>query len=138
MALKYPKNPRFNKLQMRSPDYTAWQEGCAHDPSVLEWEGKYYAYSTDTFGAPNGYQIRVSDDLMHWEYAGSAFSLEGSAAGYKKGQGGPSGLQAAFDWCVTDQREVGYGICTRTDGAMSFWAPHCVRGTDGKFCCTFV
>ena len=65
MAIRYPKNPRFNRLAMRSPDYTAWQEGCAHDPSLLEWEGKYYAYSTDTFGAPNGYQIRVSDDLLH-------------------------------------------------------------------------
>ena len=142
MALKYPKNPRFNKLQMRSPDYMTWQEGCAHDPSLLEWEGKFYAYSTDTFGAPGGYQIRVSDDLMHWEYAGSAFALEGSAPYYKKGEGrGKYGnLQAAFDWCVTDQREVGYGICTRTDGAMSFWAPHCVRGTDGQlwlyFCLT--
>ena len=79
MALKYPKNPRFNKLQMRSPDYASWQEGCAHDPSLLEWEGRYYAYSTDPFGAPNGYQIRVSDDLLHWEYAGSAFRLDGAA-----------------------------------------------------------
>ena len=24
MALKYPKNPHFNKLQMRSPDYMTW------------------------------------------------------------------------------------------------------------------
>ena len=135
MALKYPKNPRFNKLQMRSPDYATWQEGCAHDPSLLEWEGRFYAYSTDTFGAPGGYQIRVSDDLVHWEYAGTAFALEGAAPLYKKGKGGAQqgGLQAAFDWCVTDQREVGYGICTRTDGTMSFWAPHCVRGTDGMF-----
>ena len=60
MALRYPKNPRFNRLQMRTPDYTEWQEGCAHDPSLLEHEGKYYAFSTDTFGAPGGYQIRVS------------------------------------------------------------------------------
>ena len=65
MALKYPKNPRFNKLQMRSPDYATWQEGCAHDPSLLEWEGRYYVYSTDTFGAPAGYQIRVSDLHAH-------------------------------------------------------------------------
>ena len=39
MALRYPKNPRFNKLKMRSPDFESWQEGCAHDPSILEWEG---------------------------------------------------------------------------------------------------
>ncbi len=135
MALKYPKNPHFNKLQMRSPDYRSWQEVCAHDPSLLEWEGKFYAYSTDTFGAPAGYQIRVSDDLIHWQYVGSAFRLEGSAPHYKKGEGrGNYGnLQEAYDWCVTSTREVGYGVCTRLDGTMSLWAPHCVRGTDGMF-----
>ena len=87
MSIRYPKNPRFNKLQMRSPDCRTWQEGCAHDPSLLEWQGNYYAYSTDTFGAPCGYQIRKSSDLLHWEYAGSAFPLEGSAPAYKKGEG---------------------------------------------------
>ena len=130
MALIYPKNPRFNKLKMRTPDYESWQEGCAHDPSILEWEGTYYAYSTDTFGAPNGYQIRTSTDLLHWEYAGSAFDLEGTAPRYKQGKGD---LQPAYDWCVTSQSEVGYGICTRRDGSMSFWAPDVVRGADGKF-----
>ena len=135
MALRYPRNPRFNKLQMRSPDYSGWQESCAHDPSLLEWEGKYYAYSTDTFGAPCGYQIRVSEDLLHWEYLGSAFSLEGSAPHYKKGASaaGYGNLREAYDWCVTSTREAGYGVCTRTDGTFSLWAPHCVRGTDGKF-----
>ncbi len=135
MALRYPRNPRFNKLQMRSPDFHTWQEGCAHDPALLEWEGKFYSYSTDTFGAPGGYQIRVSEDLLHWEYLGSAFDLEGSAPLYKKGQAKSShgSLQEAYDWCVTSSREVGYGTCTRTDGTFSLWAPHCVRGADGKF-----
>ena len=135
MSIRYPKNPRFNKLQMRSPDCRTWQEGCAHDPSLLEWQGNYYAYSTDTFGAPCGYQIRKSSDLLHWEYAGSAFPLEGSAPAYKKGEGKNAygKLQPAYDWCVTAQSEVGYGVCTRKDGAMSLWAPHCVRGSDGKF-----
>ncbi len=134
MALRYPKNPRFNKLQMRSPDYLHWQEGCAHDPSLLEWEGKFYAYSTDTFGAPGGYQIRESEDLLHWEYVGPAFYTDGTAPYYKRGAGKEFGnLQEAYDWCVTSSREVGYGVCTRTDGSMAFWAPHCVRGNDGKF-----
>lgn len=135
MALQYPKNPRFNRLAMRVPDYTAWQEGCAHDPALLEWEGKYYAYSTDTFGAPCGYQIRVSDDLLHWKYIGSAFSLEGSASRYQNGTGGKDvgNLQEAYDWCKTGRREVPCGVCTHADGTFSLWAPHCVRGTDGKF-----
>lgn len=130
MALRYPKNPRFNRLQMRTAEYEAWQEGCAHDPSLLEWEGAYYAYSTDTFGAPCGYQIRKSTDLLHWEYIGSAFDLKNKNYDYQKGRGD---LQAAYDWCLTLTSEVGYGVCTRKDGSMSFWAPHCVRGTDGKF-----
>lgn len=130
MALRYPKNPHFNALQMRTPDFQTWQEGCAHDPSLLEWEGTYYAYSTDTFGAPSGYQIRRSSDLLHWDYLGSAFHMENTASEYKQGKGD---LQPAYDWCVTAPKEVGYGICTRKDGSMAFWAPHCVRGTDGKF-----
>ncbi|MDE5896851.1 MAG: glycoside hydrolase family 43 protein [Clostridia bacterium] len=135
MAVKYPKNPRFNRLAMRSPDCRTWQEGCAHDPALLEWEGKYYAYSTDTFGAPSGYQVRESDDLLHWRYVGSAFPLEGTASAYKRGAGGKGAgnLQAAYDWCVTNSRKVPCGVCTRTDGNFSLWAPHCVRGTDGKF-----
>lgn len=135
MSVTYPKNPHFNKLQMRTPDCRDWQEGCAHDPSLLEWEGNFYAYSTDTFGAPSGYQIRKSRDLLHWEYLGTAFDLEGSAPRYKNGEGGAAcgNLQEAFDWCVTDKKESGFGVCVRTDGALSLWAPHCVRGTDGKF-----
>ncbi len=136
MAIKFPKNPRFNALRMRTSDYTAWQEDCAHDPSLLEWEGKYYAYSTDTFGAPGGYQIRESEDLLHWSYVGSAFDLTGAAETVRRGRGTEGracNLQPAFDWCVTGLKEVGYGVCTRTDGGMAFWAPHCVRGTDGKF-----
>ncbi len=130
MALRYPKNPHFNRLQMRTPDYSSWQEGCAHDPSLLEWNGAYYAYSTDTFGAPSGYQIRKSTDLLHWDYLGSALGTKWTSEIYKNGKGD---LQAAFDWCVTQPDEVGYGICTRKDGHMSFWAPHCVHGADGKF-----
>ncbi len=120
---------------MRTPDYSSWQEGCAHDPALLEWEGMYYAYSTDTFGAPCGYQIRKSSDLLHWEYSGSAFDLAGTAPRYKKGEARRAygGLQEAYDWCVTSSKEVGFGACAHTDGTMSLWAPHCVRGTDGKF-----
>ena len=130
MSLKYPKNPQFHAFQMRTSDFRAWQESWAHDPSLLEWEGVYYAYSTDTFGAPQGYQIRKSRDLIHWEYVGAAFDMDGAAEKYREGRGE---LQAAFDWCVTDKSEVAGGVNTRSDGTMSFWAPHCVRGTDGKF-----
>ena len=119
---------------MRTPNFSEWKEGCAHDPALVEWNGKYYAFSTDTFGAPQGYQIRVSEDLLHWETLTTAFRLEGAAAHYKKGDGKNFGnLQEAYDWCVTDSREVGYGVCTHKDGTMGFWAPHCVRAKNGKY-----
>lgn len=119
---------------MRTHDFAEWKEGCAHDPALVEWNGKYYAFSTDTFGAPQGCQIRVSDDLLHFETLTTAFRLEDAPAHYKKGEGKNFGnLQEAYDWCVTDLREVGYGVCTRKDGTMSFWAPHCVRAKNGKY-----
>lgn len=134
MAIRYIKNPHFNPLLMRTHDYSDWKEGCAHDPALVEWNGKYYAFSTDTFGAPQGCQIRVSGDLLHFETLTTAFRLEGAAEHYKKGEGEHFGnLQEAYDWCVTDLREVGYGVCTRKDGTMSFWAPHCVRAKNGKY-----
>lgn len=134
MAIRYVKNPHFNPLFMRTHDFAEWKEGCAHDPSLVERDGKYYAFSTDTFGAPQGCQIRVSEDLLHWETLTTAFRLEDAAAHYKKGEGEYFGnLQDAYDWCVTDLREVGYGVCTRKDGTMSFWAPHCVRAKNGKY-----
>lgn len=112
---------------MRTADFADWREECAHDPALLEWKGGYFAYSTDTVGAPCGYQIRTSDDLVHWKYAGSAFVLDKTPESRAA-----AGLEEAYAWCVTDERE-GRGICTHKDGSMCFWAPHCVRGADGKF-----
>lgn len=130
MSLRYPNNPQFHAFRMRTPDFRAWQESWVHDPSLLEWEGKYYAYSTDTLGAPQGYQIRESSDLVHWKYVGTAFDMDGAAEKYRAGNGE---FQAAYDWCVTDESEVSGVVNTQRSGKMSFWAPHCVRGTDGKF-----
>ncbi len=130
MAVKYPKNPQFHALKMRSSDIADWQEGCAHDPSVVEYGGRYYAFSTDVYGAPGGNQIRVSEDLLHWEYLTTAFRMEGTAADYKRGKGA---LQQAYDWCVTSPKEAKTGVCTRPDGTMSFWAPHCVRANNGEY-----
>jgi len=130
MALKYPKNPHFHPLRMRTPDVRSWQEEGAHDPALVEYGGRYYAFSTDVYGAPGGCQIRVSEDLLHWEYLTTAFRLENTAQDYKKGKGD---LQEAYDWCVTQPREAKIGVCTRPDGTMAFWAPHCVKADNGKF-----
>lgn len=115
---------------MRTPDVADWQEGCAHDPSVVEYGGKHYAFSTDIYGAPCGNQIRVSEDLLHWEYLTTAFRMEGTAEDYRKGKGE---FQQAYDWCVTSPKEAKVGVCTRPDGTMAFWAPHCVRAKNGEY-----
>lgn len=127
MAIEYPGNPCFNGYVACSSDCRKWREEGAHDPALLEWNGLYYAYSTDTVGAPCGYQIRVSDDLTHWRYAGAAFLLDGG-----KEARAAAGLDEAYSWCVTDEAEA-TGICAHRNGCMAFWAPHCVRGADGKF-----
>lgn len=127
MPIVYPENPHFNRLRMHTAENVTRCEEGAHDPALLEWEGGYFAYSTDTVGMPCGYQIRTSGDLMHWNYVGSAFALDKTPASRSA-----AGLDEAYEWCVTDETEAS-GLCTRKDGSMCFWAPHCVRGADGKF-----
>ena len=39
---------------MRTKNFSEWKEGCAHDPALVKWNGNFYAFSTDTFGAPQG------------------------------------------------------------------------------------
>ena len=57
MPIVYPENPHFNRLRMHTADNVTRCEEGAHDPALLEWEGGYFAYSTDTVGMPCGYQI---------------------------------------------------------------------------------
>ena len=44
----------------------------AHDPSLIEADGVFYAFSTGNNGQ-DLYQIRRSPDLVRWEYVGQAF-----------------------------------------------------------------
>ena len=70
----YPSDPSFdafNRTFASSP--SSWGTMNAHDPSMIEVNGTYYAFSTGNNGQ-SGYQIRKSDDLIHWTYVGQAFS----------------------------------------------------------------
>ena len=75
----YPADPEFDAFfsgtydQMMATDPSDWGTVNAHDPSMIEVDGVYYVFSTGNNGQP-GYQIRRSEDLIHWEYAGQAFS----------------------------------------------------------------
>ncbi|MGN1234818.1 MAG: glycoside hydrolase family 43 protein [Christensenellaceae bacterium] len=133
----YPANPHLEPLQLRSiSDCESWKESWAHDPSLLEADGIYYAFSTDTGrNVKKGYQIRKSFDLVHWEYVGPALPVDGSLEAYAKGKGTEryGNLSKAYRWCLTKKEESPLQICTKETGEMSFWAPHCIKGADGKF-----
>lgn len=138
MSFHYPVDPYFEPLTVKGrkdPDKNL-KECWAHDPSLFQDDdGTFYAFSTDTFGT-SGYQIRKSKDLIHWNYIGTAFNLEGSAKAYAKNAAydSYSGLQPAFNWTVTTPDEAGeQQICTKKTGEMGFWAPYVTKGADGKY-----
>lgn len=126
----YPSDPNFNELGTRTSDYVNWTEFGAHDPSFIEVDGKYYAFSTDVNGTRSGYQIRVSDDLLHWRYEQTAIAPDDMQPNdYIAGRGE---FQEAWDWCKTAPEESNQ-IVTSTSGTFSFWAPDIIKGNDGKF-----
>lgn len=56
------------------------QVGCA-DPAILQYQGKYYLYCTDSRQAPDmptGIKLFVSDDLVHWTDGGYALKRDDS------------------------------------------------------------
>ncbi|QUC67399.1 arabinan endo-1,5-alpha-L-arabinosidase [Aristaeella hokkaidonensis] len=54
-----------------------WGAVNTHDPSLVRGDdGRWYVFSTDASAGDIhrcGVQVRVSDDLTHWEYLGAAF-----------------------------------------------------------------
>jgi len=94
-----------------SPDQ--WGAVNAHDPSIVRGDdGKWYVFSTDaSVGDVHrcGVQVRVSEDLIHWDYLGTAFddyetacAAEISAAGLdpSKHQGlwAPEAVKVGNQW----------------------------------------
>lgn len=49
------------------------------DPAVLKYRGRYYLYHSGARGVP----VYVSDDLVQWESAGTAFSADPSSSWYQ-------------------------------------------------------
>ncbi len=121
----YPSNPNFDTLSgFESSDPTSWGEAKAHDPSIIEEDGVFYVFSTDNEGT-YGYQVRKSEDLIHWEWVGNAIENCGTATTaatlYNSGKGG---LQQVYDVLKTDD------LWGQT---WTLWAPDVVKGSDGKF-----
>lgn len=76
-ALKFPKEPEKEVLYDTSliNKESQWGTLNGHDPSIFKEEDTYYTVSTDVKvgGSPfPGIQIRKSDDLIEWEYVGTA------------------------------------------------------------------
>lgn len=125
---QYPADPAFNTLQARPDDYTTWTEFGAHDPSVIQVDGVYYAFSTDVDGTQNGYQIRTSADGIHWKYLKTAFSPEDmEPTKYLSGNGE---LQDVFDTLKNNNADTCVNAAT---GKITLWAPDIVLGNDGMF-----
>ena len=130
----YPSNPNFDTLSgFESSDPTSWGEAKAHDPSVIEADGVFYVFSTDNEGT-YGYQVRKSEDLIHWEWVGNAIEDCGTAstAGslYEKGEGG---LQQVYSVISQDSNWSTKGAGKNEGPTWTLWAPDVVKGSDGKF-----
>ena len=66
------------KQQERYCNPVPYLDGCRRtnpDPHVIRWCGKWYCYSSDTFGR-NGVKVSVSDDLVHWNEVGFCIPSE--------------------------------------------------------------
>lgn len=111
--MNFPSDPCFDALNTDLKAPTArWGVFGAHDPSLLEADGRFFAYSTGTFGE-NAYQIRTSRDLIHWQFVKQAF---------------PQGLQSIRP-AVSQVLE----LLGRRSKNETLWAPDVIRGKDGKY-----
>lgn len=132
-GVSYPVDPKFATLKTRSDPYTSWNEFGAHDPSMIKADdGKYYVFSTDVSGTPYGSQIRVSEDLIHWKYAGTAFDKM-TEADFKAGNGS---VQPGFNWILQESQRIPAGHAyeyLKGVGTTMIWAPDIVKGADGKY-----
>ena len=92
-------------------DTALWGELNTHDPSIIRVDDRYYVFSTDaSYGDlhQSGVQVRVSDDLITWEYLGAAFE----------------------NYAEECAEAVAYAGLN-TEKGHGFWAPDILRHGDG-------
>lgn len=120
----YPEDPEFEELSYNSNRPAGWTTEFAHDPVVIEANGKYYAFSTDNFG-DFGYQVRESEDLINWDYIGTAISDTGSASSHSVFTSGDAELQPVYDLLSEDGNWDG--------SCWTLWAPDVVPAYGGGY-----
>lgn len=121
----YPSNPNFDTLSgFESSDPTSWGEAKAHDLSIIEEDGVFYVFSTDNEGT-YGYQVRKSEDLIHWEWVGNAIPNSGS-------ESDPSGVYTAG---TAELMEVYNLLKSNLLFANNYvlWAPDITEAADGGY-----
>lgn len=126
-----------------SVDPTLWGLRHAHDPTVVrDDEGRYVMVSTDACSqgaAPAGVHVRVSDNLVTWKWAGTAFNgIPASARHHTQAQGlwapdlvrwrGAEGTDSAWRmyWSASS-----FGSRTSAIGMASAPTPHGPWHDDG-------
>ena len=87
-----------------------WGAVNAHDPSIVKGDdGRWYVFSTDASAGDIhrcGVQVRVSEDLIHWDYLGTAFD----------------------DYTVTCAEEIS-AAGLDPDKHQGLWAPEAVKAS---------
>ncbi len=118
--LVYPEKG-FNRLYENKTKNGAYK---AHDPVVVEADGKFYAFSTDN-DAGYGVQVRKSDDLVEWEFVGAAIPGYGATESEVKAKltDGTSELQPVYEWISQASNFDCYTL----------WAPDVVPAKGGGY-----
>ncbi len=119
----YPEDPEFDALIYQGGT-NLWKTAHAHDPVVVEAGGKYYSFSTDNDGN-FGYQVRESEDLIHWSVVGNAIPRCGSATSHSVYENGTAELQPVYDLL----KEDGHW----DESCWTLWAPDVTPAKDGGF-----
>ncbi len=119
----------FDTYHEHAQDESSWTMYNVHDPSMIKEGDWYYLYCTDVAWGqemPHGIMVRKSQDLINWEYLGTAF--EGTLAGatswieslYETGKTNSteSNLWAPYIMKVGDQFRMYYSIPSAPAGIV--------------------
>lgn len=124
VAAAYPADPDLPTVSRSAMNVS--DIGYVHDPVVVEADGKYYEFNTDNAGGDYGYQVRVSEDLIHWtKQSDPAIKNCGKNDSDAKSlyESGKGGLQEVYD--------ILKGDSNWNNTCWTLWAPEVTQAADG-------
>lgn len=110
----------FYNLAGNMPQY--WGAGNVHDPAVIKDGKYYYVFSTDAqFGmiTQKGIHIRKSDDLVNWEFVGTALDLASVSEAIEYVEYNRGGERVDFFWAPDIIKRP------KPDGGYEYWLFYC-------------